>query len=161
MRCRFEGARSLAFSSLSLHAYPIFPDAVSIFRRDDPTPMNVLVVEDNAVQGRIVKRCLSEHVDYEKLTAVRTAEDALQALHGNTSYDVLIVDWMLPGVSGIELVQTVRRRETFDPVYIIMQTAKDRAEHVEEALDAGADNYVIKPLDCDALGRKIARHHTS
>jgi DNA-binding response OmpR family regulator len=46
-------------------------------------------------------------------------------------------------------------------VYIIMQTAKDRAEHVEKALDAGADNYVIKPLDCDSLSRKIAEHRAA
>jgi DNA-binding response OmpR family regulator len=123
--------------------------------------MNILLVEDNAVQSRIVERCLSERVNYEDLTIVRTAEDAVQALQGNASYDVLIIDWMLPGMSGVDLVRAVRGRETFGAVYIIMQTAKDRAEHVEKALDAGADNYVIKPLDCDSLSRKIAEHRAA
>jgi two-component system chemotaxis response regulator CheY len=123
--------------------------------------MNILLVEDNAVQSRIVERCLSERVNYEDLTIVRTAEDAVQALRGNASYDVLIIDWMLPGMSGVDLVRAVRGRETFGAVYIIMQTAKDRAEHVEKALDAGADNYVIKPLDCDSLSRKIAEHRAA
>jgi len=123
--------------------------------------MNILIVEDNAVQGRIVERCLSERVEYDTLTVVRTAEDALQTLGTDASIDVLIVDWMLPGVSGIDLVRAVRSREVFDAVYIIMQTAKDRPKHLEEALDAGADNYVIKPIDCDSLGRKISQRAAS
>ena len=121
--------------------------------------MNILVVEDNAVQGRIVERCLSEHVAYDNLTSVRNAEEALDVLRSDAAFDVLIIDWMLPGISGIDLVRAIRGRTAFDSVYIIMQTAKDRAEHVEKALDAGADNYVIKPLDCDALGKKIAHSH--
>lgn len=123
--------------------------------------MNILVVEDNAVQGRIVERCLSERVEYDSLTVVRDAEDALDTLRNDASYDVLIIDWMLPGVSGIKLVRAIRSREAFDAMYIVMQTAKDRAEHLEEALDAGADNYVIKPLDCDALARKISQRTAS
>jgi two-component system phosphate regulon response regulator PhoB len=93
---------------------------------------------------------------------VRNVEDALQALRdGHTSYDVLIIDWMLPGVSGIDFARTIRGRETFDAVYTIMQMAKGRAEHVEEALEAGADNCVIRPFNCDALTRKISQRAAS
>lgn len=118
--------------------------------------MRILVIEDNTIQARIVKRCLHSG-DYDDFTVVRSSEKALDALEAN-DYDLLIIDWMLPGINGLDFVRALRRSETYRDIPIIMQTAKDRPEHLKQARAAGIDGYVVKPLlNCSSLLKQIQK----
>lgn len=125
---------------------------------DDPLNlMRILVIEDNRIQSRIVERCLRTG-GFEDFTTVASSEDALARLEEDDDYDLLIIDWMLPGVSGIDFVQALRSSESFHSIPIIMQTAKDRPEHVEKARKAGVNGYVVKPvLNCSSLVHQIKK----
>jgi CheY-like chemotaxis protein len=119
--------------------------------------MRILVIEDNRVHTRIVERCLTTG-GFEDFTIVSSSEQALDCLRDHEGYDLLIVDWMLPGVSGLDFVRALRDSESFHDIPIIMQTAKDRKEHLDRARAAGVDGYVVKPLqDCASLINQIKR----
>lgn len=121
--------------------------------------MRILVVEDNRIQARVVERCLREGGFDDKFTVVQSSEEALDCLDDQEEgYDLLIIDWMLPGVSGLDFVRVLRNSESFRDIPIIMQTAKGHPEHVQQARAAGVDDYVVKPLlNCRSLTEKINR----
>jgi len=121
--------------------------------------MNILVVEDNRVQSRIVKRCLDQRRRGDFVKVIPDAEEALKLLRDDAmQFDLLLLDWMLPSTSGMDVLQRVRQSGRHSDVRVIMQTAKDRKEHVEQAIEAGADDYLVKPLDCEALLRKVRKY---
>lgn len=119
--------------------------------------MRILVIEDNRIQARIVERCLQSG-GFEEVTIVGSSEEALDCLRDDRGYDLLIIDWMLPGVSGLEFVRVLRESDSFQDTPIIMQTAKDRKEHLDQARKAGVDGYVVKPLlSCESLLNQIRK----
>lgn len=125
---------------------------------DEPDKsMRILVIEDNRIQARIVERCLNAG-GYEDFTVVKSSEEALDCLEHDDDYDLIIIDWMLPGISGIDFVQVLRESESFRDIPIIMQTAKDRPEHLEKAREVGVDGYVVKPvLKCSSILNHVQR----
>lgn len=84
--------------------------------------------------------------------AAATGEAALEAIEGKT-YDVILLDLMLPGIDGLEVARHIRRRGLLAPILII--TARDRPEDAVRGLDAGADDYIPKPFDLDELLARI------
>lgn len=123
--------------------------------------MRILVIEDNRIQARIVERCLQTG-GFDDFTFVSSSEEALDCLKDDRGYDLIIIDWMLPGVSGLEFVRVLRESDSFCDTPIIMQTAKDRKEHLEQAREAGVDGYVVKPLlSCESLLNQIQKVRTS
>lgn len=123
--------------------------------------MRILVIEDNRIQARIVERCLRTG-GFDDFTTVESSEEALTQLESEGSYDLLIIDWMLPGVSGIDFVHALRNSESFHSIPIIMQTAKDRPEHLKQAREAGVNGYVVKPvLNCSSLMNQIKKIQAS
>ncbi len=111
----------------------------------------ILIVEDSRIHARIIQRCLGETYD---LSVETTTEDAVPRLVGG-DFALLVVDWGLPGASGLSLVRALRKDPDFQDLPILMQTAKDRAEHVSEALEVGVDDYIVKPIDCESLNKKV------
>ncbi len=123
--------------------------------------MRILVIEDNRIQARIVERCLQTG-GFDDFTFVSSSEEALDCLKDDRGYDLIIIDWMLPGVSGLEFVRVLRESDSFCDTPIIMQTAKDRKEHLERAREAGVDGYVVKPLlSCESLLNQIQKVRTN
>jgi DNA-binding response OmpR family regulator len=113
--------------------------------------MRVLLVEDEADLGAAIKRILSQEkyiVDW-----VQNGDDAWSYLQNQwTDYTLAIFDWLLPGLSGIELCRRLRQQNS--SLLILMLTAKDRLEDKVEGLDAGADDYLVKPfLRAELLAR--------
>jgi DNA-binding response OmpR family regulator len=115
--------------------------AGSSHRGDNTETMRILVVEDEARLARLISRVLGEE-GY----AVETEENGRQALVLALAeeFDLLIVDWMLPEMSGVQLVKRLRAAEVGTPA--IMLTARDQIEDRVEGLDAGADDYLPKPF---------------
>jgi DNA-binding response OmpR family regulator len=105
--------------------------------------MRVLLVEDETDLGAAIKRTLKQQkylVDW-----VTDGTEAWLCLENNwTQYTVAILDWMLPGFTGLELCQRLRAKGNSLPV--LMLTARDRMEDRVAGLDAGADDYLVKPF---------------
>ncbi len=111
---------------------------------------HILVVEDEAKLARFIKLEL-EFENYQ----VTVAADGLAGLSlaRETQPDLILLDWMLPGISGLEICR--RLRQTGDKVPIILLTAKDEVSDRVAGLDAGADDYVIKPFSIEELLARI------
>jgi len=88
---------------------------------------------------------------------VRTAEDgeaACALLEGPEPPSIAVIDWMMPKLDGLEVCRRVRRR-TGPYVYLVLLTAKSQKEEIAAGLEAGADDYVIKPFDPDELRARL------
>lgn len=105
--------------------------------------MSILILEDNIIFARIVQRCLESN-GYSDISIAESSEEALDLLDINT-FDILLVDWMLPGMDGLDFVRRLRETESYEDLPIIMMTSKDQAQDVQEAAQAGIDGYILKP----------------
>lgn len=81
------------------------------------------------------------------------AESAMEALKQGPDFDLMVLDWMLPGQDGIELLRQLRAHNNWIPVLLL--TARDSKEDVVEGLDSGADDYLAKPFDLNILLARI------
>lgn len=123
--------------------------------------MRVLLVEDDEMLGEVVRNGLTQFgytVDW-----VKDGQSAQQALLAeNESFDIVVLDIGLPRKSGLEVLKTVRARNVATPVVVL--TARETIEDRVKGLDAGADDYIIKPFDLDELCarmRALQRRSTS
>lgn len=112
--------------------------------------MKALVVEDNVLLGKSVRRGLEEGG-----WVVDLALDGKEALYfvESSEYDVIVLDWMLPKLSGLDFVKTVRAQAREVP--IIMVTAKGDLRDRVQGLDQGADDYLVKPFDMVELIARV------
>jgi DNA-binding response OmpR family regulator len=111
--------------------------------------VKLLLVEDDSRMRALVRRGLSEHGHV--VDAAATGPEAV-ALATAAEFDAIVLDVMLPGCDGVEVVRQLRARDNTTPV--LMLTARDAAADVVRALDAGADDYLAKPF---ALAVLLAR----
>ena len=108
---------------------------------DNTLAMRILVVEDEERLARLITRVLTEE-GYTVETETNGRRALVRALAGE--FKLLIVDWMLPDLSGVHLVRRLRAAEVGTPAIIL--TARDQIEDRVEGLDAGADDYLPKPF---------------
>jgi diguanylate cyclase (GGDEF)-like protein len=114
---------------------------------------SVLVAEDDPIFLRILQSWFKKW-DY-RVTAVKNGVDAWEALQQPTAPPMAVLDWMMPGMDGIEVCRKIRGREHGPYCYVLLLTAKDDREDVVEGLDAGADDYLTKPFDVDELRARV------
>lgn len=112
----------------------------------------ILIVEDEPDIRELIVLHL-KRLGYG-VDAVSSSEDAIQRLD-SASYDLLVVDWMLPGVAGVDLVRQQRGRVGGRGFGVLMLTAKDQPEDIVAGLEAGADDYLVKPFDSDVLQARV------
>ena len=115
--------------------------------------MKILLVEDHP-ESRLNLQRLMERRGHEVL-GVGSAEEAKEALQ-KQSYAFLILDWMLPGQSGIDLCRELRAAANGDEMFILLVTARDHTDDLEQALAAGANDYLTKPLDVALLNIRLS-----
>lgn len=115
--------------------------------------MRILLVEDHQESRKNLQR-LIERRGHE-VVAVGSAEEAKQAI-AMQAFPFLILDWMLPGKSGIELCRDLRAQPRGDEMFILLVTARDDTEDLEQALAAGANDYLTKPLDLALLNVRLS-----
>jgi diguanylate cyclase (GGDEF)-like protein len=116
-------------------------------------PNSVLVVEDSAVYRNMLASCLREWGYH-----VAVAEDGLKAWEMVQSGDMpnlLIIDWMLPGLDGIELCRRIRGRQTEPHPYVLLLSAEEKKQNLIDGLNAGADDYLTKPFDVNELRARL------
>ncbi|MGH9350822.1 MAG: response regulator [Terriglobia bacterium] len=115
--------------------------------------MRLLIAEDDPVSRRMLDS-MCRSWGYE-VTAVEDGKAALEILLGNGAPSLVILDWMMPEIDGLEVLKQVRARAPEKPSYIIVLTARAKKDDIVRALDAEADDYVIKPFDYHELRARI------
>src|SRR5690554_129172 len=111
----------------------------------------VAIIEDDTDQARLIASWLNSY-GYDSTLFV-SAELFLEALE-NTQFDLLLIDWLLPGLNGIQLVQLLTEKKITTPIIFI--TGKNQDDDLATALHNGADDFVSKPISRTIL---IARIH--
>ena len=120
--------------------------------------MRLLLVEDQQDTADLLAKGLREHA--YAVDVARDGTTALEAAELN-DYDVIVLDVMLPGVNGLDICRTLRAQDAHTP--ILMLTALDAVGDRVAGLDAGADDYLVKPFELDELNariRAVLRRHS-
>jgi CheY-like chemotaxis protein len=111
---------------------------------------HILVVDDELINLEIIREYLEE-AEYD-LDLVENAEIAWRRLEGATTpYDLVILDRMMPGMNGIELLKKMKADDRYRPIPVIMQTAATDPRQVKEGIEAGAFYYLAKPYEPETL----------
>ncbi len=115
--------------------------------------MKILIADDDAVSRRLLETHLRKW-GHETI-AVGDGTAAWAALQMDEAPELAIVDWMMPGMDGVEICRRARARLSVSVLYVILLTARDGRDDLVRALDAGADDYVIKPFDPAELRARL------
>src|SRR6202012_3141504 len=116
--------------------------------------MDVLIVDDYATMLRIVKNLLKQ-IGFDNVDEASDGGAALQMMK-QKKYGLVISDWNMAPVTGIDLLRSVRQDDDLKATPFIMVTAESKTENVVEAKNAGVSNYIVKPFSSDTLKGKIA-----
>jgi len=113
-----------------------------------------LVVDDSRVIRKVARRILEE-LGFD----IAEASDGLEALAWCRAVmpDAVLLDWNLPMMSGLEFLKQLRQEPEGDKPTVIFCTVENDLERIREALDAGADEYIMKPFDGDIIAGKFAQ----
>jgi len=115
--------------------------------------MKILIAEDDPVSCHMLESMLDKW-GYDKIVA-RNGVEAWQILQSKDSPKLAILDWMMPGMQGPEICRKVRKSPDSQMIYIIMLTVRDRTEDIILGLQAGADDYIIKPFNHEELQARV------
>src|ERR1035437_3829485 len=115
--------------------------------------MKILVAEDDPVTRRLLRISL-ERWSYEVIP-VDDANKAWDALLREGAPKLAILDWVMPGADGIEICRELRKREAGSYIYILLLTSKGEKDDLLQGLEAGADDYLIKPFDLLELQARV------
>ncbi len=115
--------------------------------------MRTLVVDDSRAVRMIIGQILRE-IGMEVFEAANGLE-ALEQMKRNPDLELLLVDWNMPQMNGIDLVRAIRSDRAYDAVRILMVTSESQGEQVMQALQAGANEYLMKPFNKDVLVAKL------
>lgn len=116
--------------------------------------MIALVVDDSRATRMIIRKLLAG-IGYEVLEASH-GKEALARLESADNVAVAFIDWNMPEMTGLELVEAIRQDATRDDMRLVMVTSETELERVQAALQAGANEYVMKPFTADILKEKLA-----
>lgn len=115
--------------------------------------MRILIAEDDRMSCRLLERTLIGWG--HEVVITHDGAQAWAALQEKDAPQFAILDWMMPGIDGVEVCRRVRQRQTAAPTYIILLTAKGRKADIVEGLLAGANDYVTKPFDRAELQARV------
>lgn len=111
-----------------------------------------LIVDDSGATRAVIRRMMGQ-LDFDCLEAEH-GEAALEVLH-NDEVDVALVDWNMPVMDGVTLVKRLRRERRFAALPVMMVSAETSAARMAQALAAGADEFVMKPVTLETLASKL------
>jgi DNA-binding response OmpR family regulator len=116
-------------------------------------PKRILIAEDHYVSRHLLERNLSNWGF--QVQAAEDGEAALRILEGENPPSLVLIDWMMPKMDGLEVCRRVRARVGQPFTYLLLLTAKNHKEELATALEAGVDEYVIKPFEPDELRARL------
>ena len=115
--------------------------------------MNVLIVDDYKTMLRIIRNLLKQ-IDFHNVEEASDGTDALAKLRAG-NFGLVISDWNMVPMTGLELLQEVRQDPRLKTLPFIMITAESKTENVVAAKQAGVSNYIVKPFNAETLKGKI------
>jgi two-component system, cell cycle response regulator len=115
--------------------------------------VKVLVAEDDPITSHLLQALLVK-AGYEPIL-VESGLEVLRTLEQPDAPRLMILDWMIPQVDGVEVCRTIRKDTSRDYMYLILLTAKGKPEEVIEGFEAGADDYITKPFDFHELMARL------
>src|SRR5215831_19886663 len=115
-------------------------------------PSSILIVDDEELNSEGLARRLQRHG--HAVTVVKSGREAIELL-GQRRFDLVLLDIMMPGMNGLDVLKFLRRVDSLLDLPIIMVTAKGESEDIVEALELGANDYVTKPLDLPVVLARI------
>src|SRR5437016_3134883 len=118
-----------------------------------------MIIDDSRAMRSILGQLLKK-LGYGIVEAANGRE-ALERLRQDPRLDLALVDWNMPEINGLDFVRTVRAEPAFNDIRLVMVTTETEMPRIALALEAGADEYVMKPFTADALGQKLELIHAS
>ena len=115
--------------------------------------MKILIAEDDGVLRKLMEARLKKW-DYASVS-VADGNEAWQVLQQPSPPSMAILDWMMPGMNGLEICRRIRANSTLSGLYIVLVTARESSEDVIAGFDAGADDYLVKPVNREQLQARI------
>jgi two-component system, cell cycle response regulator len=115
--------------------------------------MEILIAEDD-MTSRLILSSIFKKWGFKPVVAIN-GQEAWNIMQSEDAPRLVILDWQMPKMSGIEVCQKIRGIETSDPPYLIVLTSKDEKEDIVKALDAGANDFISKPYDNEELRARI------
>ena len=116
--------------------------------------MKALIIDDSSSMRMLLGRILDDLGVLHAQAA--DGREALSVLDAEGPFDFALVDWQMPVMDGIEFVRAVRAQLPREAIHLVMVTSVNQIESIVEALEAGADEYIMKPFTKDALQEKLA-----
>ena len=116
--------------------------------------MHILVVDDSSTMRRILCKTLAR-LGFSHTSEAANGHAALEQIKA-APVDLVIVDWHMPGMSGIELVRAIRSTPATQQVPVLMVTANAAPDDIVRAAQSGITSYVVKPFTGETLARKVA-----
>ena len=117
--------------------------------------IKILVVDDFATMRKIIKNLLGQ-LGYKNVHEADDGSTALVMLK-KERFDLIIADWNMPQMSGLDLLKTTRRNEKYKNTPFVMVTAEANKNNIVAAIQAGANEYIIKPFNANTLQEKIKK----
>lgn len=117
--------------------------------------IKILCVDDFATMRRIMKNILKQ-LGFTNITEADDGTTALEELDKG-DFDLIISDWNMPKMTGLELLKTVRGMDKYKDIPFLMVTAEAQKQNVIEAVQAGVSNYVVKPFTAESIAEKLEK----
>jgi two-component system chemotaxis response regulator CheY len=117
--------------------------------------MKILIVDDFSTMRRIVKNLLND-LGFSNTAEADDGTTALAALK-STRFDFVVTDWNMPGMTGIDLLKSIRADPNLAKLPVLMVTAEAKREQILEAAQSGVNGYIIKPFNAPTLSEKLER----
>ena len=115
--------------------------------------MHMLVLDDSLTARGMIGNMLEDlGFTYSEAS---NGEEALELMDSSEKPDLVLVDWHMPKMNGIEFIIQMRSQPEYDSVVALMVTTESEINRIDEALEAGANEYLMKPFDLDALTQKL------
>jgi len=119
------------------------------------TNMRVLIVDDFATMRRILKMFLYQ-IGFKNISEAENGKAALKELR-NEKFDLVLCDWNMPEMPGIELLNQVRSDDQLKGIPFVMVTAEAKKENILEAVKAGVSSYIVKPFTAETVSEKLKK----
>ncbi len=118
--------------------------------------MKVLIIDDSATMRKIIRSSLESIGSFE-IEEAENCDEGLEKLIGGLDVNLALVDWNMPGMTGIDFTKSVRSNPSLSKTPIIMITSNSEKEHVLSAVMAGVNDYMAKPFTPDIFSAKIKK----
>jgi phosphoserine phosphatase RsbU/P len=115
--------------------------------------VKILIAEDEYTTRLMVQVCL-ENWGYS-IESVEDGKKAWDIINQKNPPQIAVLDWEMPGISGIDLCRKIKSLDRSSPIHVILLTARDSKNDISQGFEAGADDYITKPFNDDELGARI------